>query len=850
MPRRQEIPGYSQYPSYVRSYVPLPIELIHGAAQETTRRYDVASEQLDTIRRALGTSVVSPTDQAAFDRRIGGINERIDTLSRDGILSDKHSQIRAIARDFETYYSRFQRNQAVQGAARTAIEDLEVSGARKQAFINAQFSGYEGLEREGQLTNFFNPRYQFSNEVNLLNDIALPAINALKSQTRPGPIGTAGGMMSTSSTEVLSESSIYNAVRMAFQSPEAQGNFANDAYLYRAENPDATNEEVAQYVEQRQDQMARNIARTYAYDNVNLDYRNLPDTDGDGSDGNEVSVRAGNLTYMSPAEIVPQPALSFGTISGRLSSDRSNLIGNFNNIRDRLRADEGWSIGFVDSRTGETTNRANIWDDNFDIQITNPRGEVDTNHQYYDLFNQVRTRAINFRRTFNAAAGSVLADLRRENPGVNLSLDDEGNLIQDSRPVSLGPTAQTSLPFPRSIGAGRPNILRQFQTRTETEFNRLSNLRQAASMELIAIPNTGPEGNANVSFMNNITGAEAFNASGDDGQGSSNGGLGAPYQRQQGETYVPVGFGQTERGSIVHATVNDVDGNPTNKHIILRGDSINMYVRQMLQNDPAALIWQTINDRFGTDLPGNEVVRLNSRDISAMGINNITDAASNVHQTQELRALRVTRRQSGVTLEATFRNDSNNFSVDGNTVEEVLRQAIPEVRSRSAFAAGIQMPTGGMSGLQGLLGAIAGQESGGFTNPAITNDSSGALGIGQVMPANIGPWTEEHLGRRMTPTEFAADPEAQVQVMQGQISKYVEQFREQAGDETTALRMAINAWYSGEGRAHLHNDDRPIWNRAGSSGVASHTRPPGEGWVQHPSRKDYVDQVLARLNSG
>lgn len=65
-----------------------------------------------------------------------------------------------------------------------------------------------------------------------------------------------------------------------------------------------------------------------------------------------------------------------------------------------------------------------------------------------------------------------------------------------------------------------------------------------------------------------------------------------------------------------------------------------------------------------------------------------------------------------------------------------------------------------------------------------------ALGRYQVMEANVGPWTEKHLGRRMTPEEFLADPRAQDAVFDGEFGSYVQKY----GPEGAA-----QAWFAGPG---------------------------------------------------
>lgn len=88
-------------------------------------------------------------------------------------------------------------------------------------------------------------------------------------------------------------------------------------------------------------------------------------------------------------------------------------------------------------------------------------------------------------------------------------------------------------------------------------------------------------------------------------------------------------------------------------------------------------------------------------------------------------------------------------------------------------------------------GAIAGIESGGRYDalgpPTRTGDR--AIGKYQVMGANVGPWTEKYVGRRMTPEEFAASPEAQEAVFRGEFGRLSQAY----GPEGAA-----RAWFAGE----------------------------------------------------
>lgn len=84
-----------------------------------------------------------------------------------------------------------------------------------------------------------------------------------------------------------------------------------------------------------------------------------------------------------------------------------------------------------------------------------------------------------------------------------------------------------------------------------------------------------------------------------------------------------------------------------------------------------------------------------------------------------------------------------------------------------------------------------------------------AYGRYQVMGDNVGPWTERWVGRRMTPQEFLASPEAQDRVFAGQFGSYIQQY----GND----QDAANAWYTGGPRStHGNNRDPASGNQTGN----------------------------------
>lgn len=137
---------------------------------------------------------------------------------------------------------------------------------------------------------------------------------------------------------------------------------------------------------------------------------------------------------------------------------------------------------------------------------------------------------------------------------------------------------------------------------------------------------------------------------------------------------------------------------------------------------------------------------------------------------------------------------------------------------------------GGTSGpidFQAAYNALVGKESGG--DPSVLNKSgSGATGLGQVMPENIGPWTKKWLGRAMSQEEFRRNPEAQRRVVSAQFQMNINDQLQAGNPPDIALRKAASIWYSG--RPELYDDPRPQYFNG----------------QRYPSVKQYTEDILKR----
>jgi hypothetical protein len=139
-------------------------------------------------------------------------------------------------------------------------------------------------------------------------------------------------------------------------------------------------------------------------------------------------------------------------------------------------------------------------------------------------------------------------------------------------------------------------------------------------------------------------------------------------------------------------------------------------------------------------------------------------------------------------------------------------------------------PVIGSISINSLRRAIVGKESGG--NFAAVNPDSGALGYGQVMPANVASWTQKHYGRRLTPQQFLANREAQLAVVNGQIGEIVQQQLAAGYKGAIAIRRAASIWYSGRG--NLYDDNKPQFYKG----------------RRYPSIREYTLDILRRYTQG
>jgi hypothetical protein len=127
-------------------------------------------------------------------------------------------------------------------------------------------------------------------------------------------------------------------------------------------------------------------------------------------------------------------------------------------------------------------------------------------------------------------------------------------------------------------------------------------------------------------------------------------------------------------------------------------------------------------------------------------------------------------------------------ALDGVRAGDRLQFSQPGGRSPMITSSG----GGDMDRWKSAIQSIESDGSGGYSaiGPA-TKSGDRAYGKYQVMDFNVGPWTEKHFGKRLSPQEFLANEAAQERVFEGEFGSYVKKY----GDPETAARV----WFGGPG---------------------------------------------------
>jgi hypothetical protein len=131
-----------------------------------------------------------------------------------------------------------------------------------------------------------------------------------------------------------------------------------------------------------------------------------------------------------------------------------------------------------------------------------------------------------------------------------------------------------------------------------------------------------------------------------------------------------------------------------------------------------------------------------------------------------------------------------------------------------------------------FFGGVSTQESGG--NPKARNKRTGAAGRWQIMPKNIGPWSQEVLGRSVSEQEFMGSPDIQEQISRAKLRQYYDRARELGVDPRQGAALA---WYTGEDALRSRKD----YER--SMRIPS----PAKG---EPSASKYVSEVVQKSGPG
>ncbi|WP_146149824.1 transglycosylase SLT domain-containing protein [Chroococcidiopsis sp. CCALA 051] len=137
-----------------------------------------------------------------------------------------------------------------------------------------------------------------------------------------------------------------------------------------------------------------------------------------------------------------------------------------------------------------------------------------------------------------------------------------------------------------------------------------------------------------------------------------------------------------------------------------------------------------------------------------------------------------------------------------------------------------------VSPVDALSHAIINQES--THNHQSLNPHSQALGLAQIMPANIGAWSKEALGHSISVDEFLSNPTVQKQIIHYKLEQYWhDALVTSQGDEEIAVLRVASHWYSGS--PDLYKSKAVQWYR-GTDGKLH----------RYPSVAKYSNSILQK----
>lgn len=169
--------------------------------------------------------------------------------------------------------------------------------------------------------------------------------------------------------------------------------------------------------------------------------------------------------------------------------------------------------------------------------------------------------------------------------------------------------------------------------------------------------------------------------------------------------------------------------------------------------------------------------------------------------------------------------------------------AIPMSGGASEIAVTAPSGSGGMN-YRDAIASIESRGSGDYAAIGPRHPKMGrAMGRYQIMESNIGPWSQEALGRAVTPDEFMANPQLQDAIFDHRFGQYVNQY----GPEGAA-----QAWFGGPGGVGKTNRKDVLGTSIGGYGqkFMKALGPEGGQEVAAASPEEAFSAVMPELGGG
>lgn len=283
-----------QQPEFIPSRPRLPSKAIAQGVQRLQQQDTAARDALSSVEQKLAQQQVAGPNQPQFQQVMNRYREQISQIAEDDRYYNDRQKIRNLAREAQRDLSTLQSDQEARQKQLKQLEEANISAARKEELKDAILNRQSiRLTDEGRV----DPRSGFSpieigDEADLF-EVGVDAIKGLDPRDlgQNVRINEELGLIEFAETEGIRTDRIKQAILDSYRNnPEVENWRRQEAIRYRNRNPNASDEEVSNYVNRQLEIQAQRIANNRATVDTDISRRNIPEGMRDDEDGGQRSL--------------------------------------------------------------------------------------------------------------------------------------------------------------------------------------------------------------------------------------------------------------------------------------------------------------------------------------------------------------------------------------------------------------------------------------------------------------------------------------------------------------------------------------------------------------------------------